>query len=116
MANTLYVKPQPSRVIGVSTTILTPFFVKVASGAGPQGIQGIPGSGGSGGNSFLTISRTEQTSTVVYYGGLDSSGNWKINKWLISNLTAATSATVSNNSGTTTLNTAWTNRATLVYS
>ena len=53
-------------------------------------------------------------STYYYYGGLDSSLEWKINRFHKTTFVKA-SATEGNNPTYTTLSTAWTNRTSLTY-
>lgn len=67
-------------------------------------------------SSFLTVSETDlQDATYYYYGGLDSQSNWAINRYLKTDLDTVTTATQTNNPGTTTLASAWSSRLTLTY-
>jgi len=63
----------------------------------------------------IAFSEYESGVTHVYHGGTDSNGNWAIYRY--DNTTVVrTIANQINNIGTTTLASAWTNRATLTYS
>lgn len=63
-------------------------------------------------NSEIIITEYDHTEIYTYFGGtLDS--NWIINRY--NNGGVKTTANIDNNSGTADLNTAWTNRATLIY-
>ena len=53
--------------------------------------------------------------TYYYYGGIDGSGNWKINRYLRTDVNTQDSATEVNNPAFTDLATAWANRLTLIY-
>lgn len=70
---------------------------------------------GGGGTQYLTITENATDATYRYFGGVDSGGNWKINRYLRSDLTVKTSATEANNPGETTLAGAWPDRSTLTY-
>ena len=64
--------------------------------------------------SFWEATNTDTTENYIYKGGLNGTA-WQINRYDRNNNTARVAATVSNNSGTTTLADAWTNRTTLNY-
>jgi len=75
--------------------------------------------------SILTSSDTAQwldislndfdDSTYLYYGGLDDVGAWQINRYPYSDLADRKEADISNNSGYSTLASAWTARGSLTY-
>ena len=63
----------------------------------------------------LDASLTDFSNPLLYfYGGITDAGDWQVNKWdMVTN--TKTIANLTNNSGTTNLATAWTNRLTLNY-
>jgi hypothetical protein len=65
-------------------------------------------------SSSMTVTQTDLTNPTFFYYGGTVGGNWKINRWNVTNNTK-TYANVSNNSTITTLTTAWTNKTTLTY-
>jgi len=71
--------------------------------------------GGAALSDYMTNDVDEATSTLTYVGKEDGDGNWAIQKIDESSGTSITYATVTNNSGTTSYSTAWTNRASLTY-
>jgi hypothetical protein len=79
----------------------------------------IVGGGGGGGPStpeFLTVLFTDlEDPDHYYYGGLDSSDDWRINRYSKLDLNALDSAAESNNGSFVTLTAAWDDRTTLVY-
>lgn len=81
-------------------------------------INGVPpSSGGGGGTQFLESTLSDiGSATYYYYGGLDENNDWKINRYLKSNINSVTSATEATNGSYTTLSSAWANRAILSYS
>lgn len=67
-------------------------------------------------NEFLVQALSDTVSATYYYfGGIDSNGNWKINRYLKTNLNSKSTATISNNGSYSTLGAAWTDRASLSY-
>jgi len=72
--------------------------------------------GGDTGTEFLTITETDLVdATYYFYGGTDSNGDWKINRYTKSSLTTKVSATESNNGSFASLAAAWIDRTTLTY-
>lgn len=66
-------------------------------------------------NGFIEVSVVDLDDlTYYYYGGTDSNGDWKINRYNRTTL-AKTSATESNNGAYLTLAAAWADRTTLTY-
>ena len=74
------------------------------------------GSSGEGlqGSNFWEAILNDTTTAYIYKGGLNGT-DWQINRYDRSDNLAKTSATVSNNSGITTLTDAWTDRLTINY-
>lgn len=68
----------------------------------------------AGGSDFWEATSTDTTTAYIYKGGLNGTA-WQINRYDRANGMARTSATVSNNSGTTTLTAAWADRLTINY-
>lgn len=74
------------------------------------------GDGDGGGTEFLSITNTDLSdATYYYYGGTDSAADWKINRYLKSDLNDVTSADEVGNGSYGSLGAAWTDRATLIY-
>lgn len=70
--------------------------------------------GGSGG---LEVTESDLTDPVYYYyGGIDTSGDWKINRYDRDDATLKNFATEANNPGIINLGTAWSSRTLLNYS
>ena len=55
------------------------------------------------------------SATYYYYGGVDSNNDWKINRYLKTDLNSKSTATESNNGAYSTLSAAWAARASLSY-
>ena len=67
-------------------------------------------------DSFLVQALSDTASaTYYYYGGIDQNGDWKIVRYLQSDLNSRSAATISNNGSYATLSAAWTDRASLSY-
>lgn len=62
---------------------------------------------------FLVVTETGSDATYQYYGGIDSAGNWKINRYNSS--FDKESATVTNNGAFLDLTSAWADKSTLTY-
>lgn len=84
----------------------------------PSGDTVVGGGGGGGsGTEFLTITETDlNDATYYYYGGTDGNADWKINRYLKSDLTDKTSATEATNVSYGSLAAAWAARGSLSYS
>ena len=63
---------------------------------------------------FWEATSTDSTTTYIYKGGLNGT-DWQINRYDRNNNLTRSAATETNNSGTTTLTAAWSNRLTLNY-
>lgn len=67
-------------------------------------------------NAFFTQAISDiDSATYYYYGGYDSTGEWKINRYLKTDLNSKTSANEAGNGAYTELSSAWAARASLVY-
>lgn len=73
--------------------------------------------GGSGsGTVFLTDTLSDlDSNTYYYYGGNDSDSNWKVNRYLKTDLNTQVSANQTSNASYTTLTSAWAARQSLIY-
>lgn len=69
-----------------------------------------------GGASFLTEPTSSNDGAFYFFGGNESNGDWKINRYPSNDVTTKESATEAANPSFTDLTTAFANRATLVYS
>ena len=96
--------------VGFDTLIENKFF-KVVGG---QIVQVDEPSGS--GTLFLVNPRSDKDSSYFYFGGEESSGDWKINRYPVSDVSTKESATEAANSSYATLAAAWTDRTTLTYS
>lgn len=104
--------PLPDRIT-LLVTGATPTTLLFTGGRGPAG----SGSSGGGGSSFLTQVQVDRTGiTYWYYGGLDADGAWCVQRYNITqNPTVRTTATNGNNSGVTSISSAWAGRTGLTY-
>ena len=84
-------------------------IVEITGGAGPQGPTGASSQG-------LIVTQTEDAASYFYFGGLDSEGDWQVNRWTKSSLgTGPLRATIANNALVANLAAAWTVRVSLTY-
>lgn len=80
------------------------------------GIINRPAGSGAAGTAFLTPEEFDGTDSGYYfYGGLDASSDWKINRYDKTTF-AKTSADENGNPSYVTMSAAWTDRLTLSYS